>query len=37
MGRGDVLAWVESPLQLIGAAEWAAANSSACKASLAAR
>jgi hypothetical protein len=26
MGREDVLAWVESPLQLIGAAEWAAAH-----------
>lgn len=26
MGRGDVLAWVESPLQLVGAAEWAAAH-----------
>ncbi|MBD3940771.1 hypothetical protein IF188_03530 [Microbacterium sp. NEAU-LLC] len=27
MGREDVLAWVESPLQLVGAAEWAAAHS----------
>jgi len=27
MGRDDVLAWVESPLQLVGAAEWAAAHS----------
>jgi hypothetical protein len=26
MGRDDVLAWVESPLQLVGAAEWAAAH-----------
>lgn len=26
MAREDVLAWVESPLQLIGAAEWAAAH-----------
>lgn len=26
MGRDDVLAWVESPLQLLGAAEWAAAH-----------
>jgi len=26
MGREDVLAWVESPLQLVGAAEWAAAH-----------
>ena len=26
MGREDVLAWVESPLQLIGAAEWAASH-----------
>ncbi|WP_194408738.1 hypothetical protein [Microbacterium cremeum] len=26
MGRNDVLAWVESPLQLLGAAEWAAAH-----------
>ena len=26
MGRHDVLAWVESPLQLVGAAEWAAAH-----------
>ncbi|MDW4572316.1 hypothetical protein R8Z57_05925 [Microbacterium sp. M3] len=29
MGREDVLAWVESPLQLIGAAEWAAAHGTA--------
>jgi hypothetical protein len=29
MGRDDVLAWVESPLQLIGAAEWASAHSAA--------
>ncbi|MFE4725455.1 hypothetical protein [Microbacterium sp. NPDC056736] len=29
MGREDVLAWVESPLQLIGAAEWAAAHRTA--------
>jgi hypothetical protein len=27
MSREDVLAWVESPLQLLGAAEWAAAHS----------
>ncbi|MGN8551746.1 UNVERIFIED_CONTAM: hypothetical protein OHV15_04055 [Microbacterium sp. SLM126] len=26
MARNDVIAWVESPLQLIGAAEWAAAH-----------
>lgn len=26
MARNDVLAWVESPLQLLGAAEWAAAH-----------
>lgn len=26
MGRDDVLAWVESPLQLLGAVEWAAAH-----------
>lgn len=26
MGREDVLAWVESPLQLLGAAEWAASH-----------
>lgn len=26
MARNDVLAWVESPLQLVGAAEWAAAH-----------
>lgn len=26
MGKDDVLAWVESPLQLLGAAEWAAAH-----------
>lgn len=26
MGRSDVLAWVESPLQLVGAAEWAHAH-----------
>jgi len=26
MGREEVLAWVESPLQLVGAAEWAAAH-----------
>lgn len=26
MGREDVIAWVESPLQLLGAAEWAAAH-----------
>ena len=26
MGTDDVLAWVESPLQLLGAAEWAASN-----------
>lgn len=26
MGRDSVLAWVESPLQLVGAAEWAAAH-----------
>lgn len=29
MGRGDALAWVESPLQLIGAAEWSAAHRTA--------
>lgn len=29
MGRDDVLAWVESPLQLLGAAEWAAAHGTA--------
>jgi len=29
MGRDDVLAWVESPLQLVGAAEWAAAHRTA--------
>ncbi|MFE5410272.1 hypothetical protein [Microbacterium sp. NPDC056569] len=28
MSRDDVLAWVESPLQLVGAAEWAAAHRS---------
>lgn len=27
MARNDVIAWVESPLQLVGAAEWAAAHS----------